>query len=275
MTQMPSLKDLGLSEYESKIYTSLLDIGTATAKELSEYSGVPMGRVYDVLSSLESNNLIRSQTASRPKKYVAVEPETALDRLVEKKHEEIQQEIERYETIANELKQTHSITESLDDRFWTAAIGPRDALNLYLERLKTADERVLYAAEPVAGEAVHNVIANMVLDEYEKKVEEGVEIYILLTPSHLDAHNPETLERVKPLRERENYHVRVSDEVNGAFNIIDDEEVCINIRNPLFMDPNSQNEYLAMINIRDHDFVADMTREYWSYWETATPLEDN
>ncbi|MFB6219023.1 MAG: helix-turn-helix domain-containing protein, partial [Halobacteriaceae archaeon] len=46
---MADLGDLGLSEYESRAYRALLRTGPATAEELSEESGVPMGRVYDVL----------------------------------------------------------------------------------------------------------------------------------------------------------------------------------------------------------------------------------
>ena len=77
---MANLRDLGLSEYEARAYRSLLKTGPTTAKELSRVSDVPMGRIYDVLNSIEQYNLVRSQSASRPKKYVAVEPETALDR---------------------------------------------------------------------------------------------------------------------------------------------------------------------------------------------------
>ena len=74
---MASLRDLGLSEYEERAYRSLLETGPTTAKELSRTSDVPMGRIYDVLNSLETHNLVRSQAASRPKKYVAVSDSTA------------------------------------------------------------------------------------------------------------------------------------------------------------------------------------------------------
>ena len=77
---MASLRDLGLSEYEARAYRALLRSGPTTAKELSRTSDVPMGRIYDVLNGLEQHRLVRSQAASRPKKYAAVEPEVGLDR---------------------------------------------------------------------------------------------------------------------------------------------------------------------------------------------------
>ncbi len=82
---MATLRDLGLSEYEARVYRALLSAGPATAKELSRRSDVPMGRIYDVLNGLEATSLIRSQQSSRPKKYAPVEPETALPRLLEEK----------------------------------------------------------------------------------------------------------------------------------------------------------------------------------------------
>ena len=88
---MSDLRDIGLSEYEANAYRSLLQTGPATAKELSDESGVPMGRIYDVLGSIESQHLVRSQAASRPKKYVAVEPETALDRLLADRKRELRE----------------------------------------------------------------------------------------------------------------------------------------------------------------------------------------
>ena len=62
-----------------------------------------MGRIYDVLSSIEGDGLVRSQSASRPKKYAAVEPETALERSLEDKRREARETIQRYEEIIDTL----------------------------------------------------------------------------------------------------------------------------------------------------------------------------
>ena len=129
---MVSLRDLGLSEYESRTYRALLDRGPATAKELSSSSGVPMGRIYDVLNGLEGNGLVRSQAASRPKKYVAVEPDTALDRLVETRKRELDQQAERYESVATELVNDLDAAAPVDGQFWTAAVGPEETVELLL-----------------------------------------------------------------------------------------------------------------------------------------------
>src|SRR6056297_2747560 len=116
---MASLKDLGLSDYEASAYRALLETGPATAKELSEASGVPMGRIYDVLASIESQHLVRSQAASRPKKYAAVEPETALDRLLDDRKRELAEKADQYEDIVDELTGDLEHPTEPDDGFWT------------------------------------------------------------------------------------------------------------------------------------------------------------
>lgn len=121
---MVSLRDLGLSEYEARAYRSLLQTGPTTAKELSRASDVPMGRIYDVLNTIEQHNLVRSQSASRPKKYVAVEPATALDRLLDDKKRELDERAEQYETIVEQLAGELETAEHVEETFWTAAVGP-------------------------------------------------------------------------------------------------------------------------------------------------------
>src|SRR6056297_3398596 len=150
MTNMASLRDLGLSEYEARAYRALLNTGPTTAKDLSRASEVPMGRIYDVLNSLETQNIVRSQTASRPKKYVAVEPETALDRLLDDKKEELEAKAEQYEDIVSELGDQLEAGDHVDEPFWTAAVGPEETLNLLLERLAAADDRIVIVGSPPA-----------------------------------------------------------------------------------------------------------------------------
>ncbi|WP_161782639.1 TrmB family transcriptional regulator, partial [Halococcus sediminicola] len=75
---MTVLGELGLSSYEEKVYRTLLVTGSVTAAELSDTSGVPKGRIYDVVNGLEARNLIWRQS-SDPNRYAAVQPESVVD----------------------------------------------------------------------------------------------------------------------------------------------------------------------------------------------------
>jgi sugar-specific transcriptional regulator TrmB len=53
-----SLKTLGLSEYQAKVYVALVGYGTASASEISTASKVPQNKVYSVLKELEEDGLV-------------------------------------------------------------------------------------------------------------------------------------------------------------------------------------------------------------------------
>lgn len=76
-----NLRDLfGLNAYEVKIWTALLSRGIAAAGELSDMSGVPRSRCYDVLESLEKKGFI-IEKIGKPIKYIANPPEEVARRV--------------------------------------------------------------------------------------------------------------------------------------------------------------------------------------------------
>ena len=48
-----SLEKIGLTSYEIRTYISLIDGGELNASELSNKSGVPYSKIYEVLGTLE------------------------------------------------------------------------------------------------------------------------------------------------------------------------------------------------------------------------------
>jgi sugar-specific transcriptional regulator TrmB len=73
------LKNLGLSEYEIRVFLTLLLSGSLCCKVLSHDSGVPTGKIYQVLSILESKGFVEV-SQEKPKVFRAVEPKKALRR---------------------------------------------------------------------------------------------------------------------------------------------------------------------------------------------------
>ncbi|WP_265109973.1 TrmB family transcriptional regulator [Halosolutus halophilus] len=266
---MASLRDLGLSEYEARAYRALLNTGPTTAKELSRASDVPMGRIYDVLNSIEQYNLVRSQTASRPKKYVAVEPSTALDRLLDDKKRELEEKAEQYESIVDNLADELDAAEPVEEQFWTAAVGPEETIDLLLERLAAADRNiVMVAADPVPQMDIRTV-GDEVLAQLEDALDRGVSVDILMTRDLVASLSENVGRRYQEtLQARNDFDVRTSEEVSGSFNIIDGVEVCIQVPNPL-----SSSEAFGMIDLKDPEFAADVHDEFTPHWQNAEPLE--
>ena len=79
-TVLETLKKLGFTEYEAKVYISLVGFGMATAREIHEHSGVPQGRIYSVLRSLSDKNYIEIQDGN-PSYFYAENPGAVLNKL--------------------------------------------------------------------------------------------------------------------------------------------------------------------------------------------------
>jgi sugar-specific transcriptional regulator TrmB len=265
---MASLRDLGLSEYEARAYRALLNTGPATAKELSRASDVPMGRIYDVLNSLEQYNLVRSQTASRPKKYVAVEPATALDRLLEDKKRELDAQAEQYEEITDELAAELDAAEPVEEQFWTAAVGAENAVDLLIERLAAAEDRIVVVASDRSPLFDVSELGILAVDELESALDRGVQIQVLLTPGLVDSLPSQVGERHRTtLSSHPSYEVRTAPNVAGTFNLIDATEVTIHVPHPLEPD-----EPFGVIDLKDPEFAADVQELFAPRWEDAEPL---
>jgi sugar-specific transcriptional regulator TrmB len=266
---MADLRDLGLSEYEARAYRSLLRTGPTTAKELSRASEVPMGRIYDVLNSLDQYNLVRSQAASRPKKYAAVEPDAALDRLLADKKRELEKQAEQYEQIVDELTDELETAEPIEGQFWTAAVGLEESLDLLLERLAAADERIVMVAGYSSIQFDLGEVGDRIAVQLEEALDRGVNVSLLMTPEHVESLPPSVGERyAERLAPHPDFAVRTRESVPGTFNLLDDVEVSIEVPSPL--DPD---EAFAMIDLKDPEFAAEIAEAFRPRWEEAEPLE--
>lgn len=267
---MATLSDLGLSEYESRAYRSLLQTGPTTAKELSRVSDVPMGRIYDVLNSIEAQNLVRTQSDSRPKQYVAVEPAVALDRLLAERKRELDERANQYESIVENLSGELETPSPSNETFWTAAVGPDEAADLLVERISSADECIVMVLSTYTEQFFDmDEVGTLVMDELIRSMKRGVEIQLLLRPD-LVAALPDSLgERYRDsLIEQELFSVRTSENVSGSFTLVDQVEVLIEVPHPL-----QHRETFAMINLKDQEFAEQVRGEFMPRWKHAAELK--
>jgi sugar-specific transcriptional regulator TrmB len=268
---MADLRDLGLSEYEARAYRSLLRTGPTTAKELSEVSGVPMGRIYDVLNSVEQANLIRSQSASRPKKYAAVEPTTALERLLADKQRELERKADQYERIVEELQDELERPDPVEETFWTAAVGPAEVIDLLVERLAAADDHVVFVLSTYTErffEAEVDGVDSLILDELAAALDRGAEVRLLMRPDLIPLLPDAVGERYRDsLSGRDGFEVRVSENVSGTFALLDRSETAIEVPHPL-----DAGEVFGMFDLKDREFAESVRAEFEPRWDAAEPL---
>jgi sugar-specific transcriptional regulator TrmB len=265
---MATLRDLGLSEYESRAYRALLDTGPTTAKELSRVSDVPMGRIYDVLNSLEGNDLVRSQTAGRPKRYAPVEPEAALDRLLAERKRELDEQKTQYEEIVGDLVESLDSGETPEEPFWTAALGTEEAADLLVERLETADERVIVVAAAPTAQFDLDELGERIAAALSSALDRGVSVSILVHPELVDRLSETVGQRYRRhLQTHDDFAVRTSPNVSGTFELIDRIEVCIEVPHPL-----DAERTFAVIDVKDSDFATSIQEAFHERWTSASDL---
>ncbi len=134
-----TLKNLGLTEYETRAYIGLVKSGPTTARDLSKISGVPHSRIYDILSKLEKRGWVESQSG-RPTRYRAKSPSEAV-RLHRIKQEEKLKEAS--ETIKQELEPLYGEGGEMEKPdVWTIR-GETEILSRIEEMVTSADIEIL------------------------------------------------------------------------------------------------------------------------------------
>ncbi len=81
---LETLKDLGLSPNEAKIYEALLRIGSASAPAIAEATGVHKRNIYDTLPRLLAKGLIYHIVDTKDSTYALTPPDKLNDLILEK-----------------------------------------------------------------------------------------------------------------------------------------------------------------------------------------------
>jgi len=84
MNIQKSLELLGLSERESRVYQTLLDIGPTTTTRIITATGIPSSKIYDVLERLERKGIASHILVKGKKEFHPADPKKLFNLLKEK-----------------------------------------------------------------------------------------------------------------------------------------------------------------------------------------------
>ncbi len=264
------LKKLGLTGYEAQAYLALLKLGDAGADEIASAAKIPMGRIYNVLSNLEEYRLIRAQD-TRPRKYVCVEPASAMERLLKNKQEVLKHEASELETLSSDLAaELSGVRGKHHERsFWTVAIGD-ESHELARECISAAKKEVLFfmpsrmTSERIKNKVIKGLYSGIIsglLDNLEK----GVVVKAILSRdvdfSELEEH-PAIKKMLVHMGNR--FDCRLAEIPATPFDIIDGENVLLKMQNPIIPE-----ELFAVVNIRDTKLAGELRKKFFAIWEKA------
>ena len=238
-----SLDKIGLTSYEIRTFTALLKTGEITASELSQKSGVPYSKIYEVLGTLEEKGWAGSDD-SRPTKYFAKSPATALDTTKQKKEQDFK---ENQNIILNELIPLYekSGTSERPD-IWVLS-GTVNIASKVLEMVELCKNEVLIAIPKASEDLVKQALPKLRLLH-----DKGVNVTIL-TSDNLDKESLKAITRVAKVKVKK-----------GLFGggIISDKRYVVILLGPEVSDSTSAD----MVAIwADHAGLAGFAREYFEY----------
>lgn len=105
------LKNLGLTDNEAKVYTAMLELGSATVLEISARAGVNRPTTYVQIESLKKLGLISTQTKGKKQLFIAESPEQ-LEFMIDRQRSELEQKKEELHKLLPELTQLFNLSDS-------------------------------------------------------------------------------------------------------------------------------------------------------------------
>ena len=238
-----SLENIGLTSYEIRSYTTLLKEREINASEISEKSGVPYSKIYEILGALEEKGWIGSDD-SRPTKYFAKSPTTALETTKQSAENEFLKNRSVILTELTSLYEKSGTSEKPD--IWVIS-GAMNIVAKIMELVENCRSEVLIAI-PQAGEE----IVKQSLPKLRQLNEKGVKITIL-TSDKLDKESVKAISRIAKIKIK-----------SGLFGggIISDKRYVVILMGPEI----SGSKTTDIVAIwADHAGLAGFAKEYFEY----------
>ena len=238
-----SLEKIGLTSYEIRAYTTLIKDGESNASEISQNSGVPYSKIYEILGTLEEKGWLGSDD-SRPTKYFAKAPSNALETTKQNTDEAFSQNKNIILSELIPLYEKSGTSEKPDIWFISGAMN---IVSKIMEMVEHCREEVMIAV-PQAGE----MIVKQALPKLRQLHDKGIKITIL-TSDDLDKDSIKAISRVAEVKVKE-----------GLFGggIISDKRYVVILLGPE-ISSSSSSEIVAIW--ADHAGLAGFAREYFDF----------
>lgn len=138
-TLILDLMSLGFTEYEAKVYITLLSDHPSTGYQISKQAGIPRSMVYEALGRLSGRGAVLQVGEDRATHYRPLPPEILLDRYI---HEQER----RVMNLRNDLRNLY--VDKKEERLWSIRGG--ETILTYASRMiqKAEDEISLVLADP-------------------------------------------------------------------------------------------------------------------------------
>lgn len=238
-----ALERIGLTSYEIKTFAALLKSSELTASDLSQKSGVPYSKIYEILGTLEEKGWIGSDD-SRPTRYFAKSPATGLDTTKQRIESDFSQ---NKSVILNELVPLYEKSGTSEKPDIWVLSGALNIATKILEMVESCRNEVMIAMPEAEQELVRQALPKLRLLH-----DRGVDVTVLTS----DKMNKSALKAISRVA-----NVKIKKGLFGG-GIISDKRYVVILLGPEMVDVQSAD----MIAIwADHAGLAGFARQYFEY----------
>jgi sugar-specific transcriptional regulator TrmB len=243
-----SLQELGLTDYEVRAYTALLEAGATTADKLSKASGIPYSKVHKVLAGLEEKGWVETEHG-RPSRYYPKPPSVAIDstRLQVERRLKISEAV-----VLEELQPLYEGREVREHPDVWIVRGEFNILAKIREIVENSKKEILIALPTIPEGTIDALVPTL------KTINErGIRVQVMMTK----AATKSSLDKLALLSD-----VRVREQMFGGGVIVDEREVM------LLLEEESAGR-VALAIWSDHISLAKLAKNYFdSLWRESQSL---
>ena len=247
-----ALRDIGLTEYETLAYMSLLRSGEMTAESVSEASNIPYTKVYSVLDSLHGRGWVEVEGGSPRRDH----PRSPADALT-KERSSFEETFERnMRIIVDELQ---PLFEKKDNRevpeIWIIR-GEDNSFKKIIELVGKAEREIMLAI-PRVPEKIDPSFRSLLKNTIRKFIDKDLRIKVLTTRQTLAAIDSPEIHIAE---------IRVCDTMFGGGLVVDgrDSLIFLDLRQPSGPDTSLWSE---------HETISTIAAIYFQHmWNNSEPV---
>ena len=225
-----------------------------SAKELSDEADIPAGKTYSVILSLQKKNLVQS-TTERPKKFFVEHASSALQKLIEKKNEEVQNMLSLLRLTATEIDKSASRPTPFFDIGTTVEDNKRIQLRTFTEAKREICQILNVHHKPKSNRKSKTMWEKEIVNAVKKGV-----VFRAVYPTN--AVLPPILAQLNK-KHQEKFQVKRINTDYIRCDIIDSRKVLLKL-----VSPDALN-FGGILFIENEKFAANLKKVFEQLWEEA------
>ena len=256
------LTELGLSEYEAKVYSAMLVQDLLTASDITKIGGVPRGRVYDIINQLIDKGFCVT-VPGVVKKFRAVNPEAAVQNLIELHQKHQQKMVGIAKKLQDKFDNKKDNATPLD--FIQVLTSKQSQVNKFRELVEDANEIIMaFTKKPYATNPDIEDLKKASAP-FKKIIDSGVQVRTVYEADDSTENFVEWLSYFESIGEK----IRIAQHLPVKMLISDKNKVMISLRNQ-----GAGSFNVTSMVVEHSDLTTALTNLFEFYWESSMTIKE-